>query len=221
MMRVLFTVVLCLCLGASGELIEGDVLEKFNYNGEDFENVSIRKVTPAYVEIMHSYGGETIYIHKLDTEFREKHFPNYNIEEAKKFAADEKEYRRQEAQKKKEEVLKLIDDNGDKILNVAMLKVLYNVGSSGFLVKYKHWKHITGDFYKLTDAPDTLLIESPARVKSGQLIPAKISREGHENKLKLYEIGNYTYVSGNQSKTTVKKYTLSAKKFVEYLQAVK
>ena len=55
MMRVLFTVVLCLCLGASGELIEGDVLEKFNYNGEDFENVSIRKVTPAYVEIMHSY----------------------------------------------------------------------------------------------------------------------------------------------------------------------
>ncbi|MCH2207375.1 MAG: hypothetical protein MK132_16080 [Lentisphaerales bacterium] len=221
MIRVLFTVVLCLGLSASGELIEGDVLEKFTYNGEEFENVTIRKVTPAYVEIMHSYGGETIYIHKLDAEIREEHFPNYNLEEAKKFAADEKEYRRQEAEKKKAEILKLIDDNGDKILKVSMLKVLYNVGSSGFLVKYKYWKHIAADNYKLTDAPDTLLIESTSKVKSGQLIPAKIAKDEYENKLKLYEIGTYTYVSGNQSKTTVKKYTLSARKFVEYLQTVK
>ena len=220
MIRVFVTVVLCLCISVSGELIEGDVLEKFNYNGEEFEKVTIRKVTPAYVEIMHSYGGETIYIHKLDEKFRNEHFPNYSLEEAKKFAADEKEYRKQELLKQKEAILKLIDDNKDKIMEVAMLRVLYNVGSSGFLAKYKYWKNKGGENWELTEE-ETVLIASAAKVTSGQLIPRKIAKDVYANKMKLYEIGTYTFVSSNQQKTTVKKYSLSAKAFVEYLQAVK
>lgn len=139
MKRVFYMAVLCLGLSASGELLVGDTLETFTFNGEEFKNVTIRKITPAYVEIMHSYGGETIYLHKLDEEVRKKYFPNYDLEEAKKFAADEKEYKRLELQKKKEEILKLIDDNQDKIEHIAMIKVVMNVGISGFLAKFKYW----------------------------------------------------------------------------------
>ena len=70
---------------------EGDTLEKLKYNGEEFTKVQVRKVTPATIEIMHSYGGETIYIHKLDEETRKKYFPNYSLEEAKKYVAEQKE----------------------------------------------------------------------------------------------------------------------------------
>lgn len=66
-----------------------------------------------------------------------------------------------------------------------------------------------------------ILIESKAKVTSGQLIPAKIARDVYENKMKLYEIGTYTYVTANKQKKTVKKYTINVRAFVDYLQSGK
>lgn len=205
---------------ARAQLEEGDTLETLIYNGEEFSKIHIRKITPAYIEVMHSYGGEKVYIHKLDDETRKNLFPNFSLEKAKAFVANERELGKNELQRKKEEVLKLLEDNKDKIRQVAMLRVIHNVGASGFLAICRSWENKGGDIWELTES-DIVLIANPTKVSSGQLIPRKIAREVYEDKMKLYEIGDYTYITGEKTKKTVKKYTFSGKTFIEYLESEK
>lgn len=217
MTRALIIIYLCICLNTFGEIQEGDTLEKLNYNGEEFTKVHVRKVTPATIEIMHSYGGETIYIHKLDEEIRKKYFPDYNLEKAKEYIAGKRESKKTEAQERKEEILQLLEDNKDKIINVAQLEVVHTVGKSGFLAKPFTWEKNLASKWELAKS-DMILITDTLKVSSGQKIPRNLDEKTNENKYKLYEIGTYTYKTGDNDKNTVTKYTFSGKTFIEYIE---
>jgi len=101
-MYKLISAVLFLSSSLYGQVVKGDFFKEITYKGEIYQKCRVTKVTPAYIEVMHSFGGDNFYIHLLEDDFRAKEFPNYDMKNAISFEQSEieKEQRILDAQVK-------------------------------------------------------------------------------------------------------------------------